>query len=122
MERPISPMRAKRFVIKEGEGSGKLSNDDKAAIPNAAWYPKMDVYGHYRAMVLAASLPDHPTIPPYGPMADHPFSAGYSVADQQIIDMASKLCGFPPTKLSDKDSKESEHVHKVSPVNGRAHK
>ena len=69
-ERKISESRKRRFSLQEGDGTGKMNSAHKGAIPNASWYPSMDVYGHYRAMVMAASLPDEPKIPAYGPMAD----------------------------------------------------
>ena len=121
--REITKLRKRRFPIMEADGTGNMNKDTAGAIPNASWYPKMDVYGHYRSMVMAASFPDPPKIPPYGPMADHPFSAGYSQADQDIIDSAAKLCGFPVSKISKNDSIEPVEVHRVSPVhNWRAKK
>ena len=121
-ERPISGSRSKRFPILEtsivdGQGKGKLRPDHSSVIPNASWYPTMDTYGHYRAMVFAASLPDEPKIAQSSPVADHPFSAGYSEWDQKIIDRAAQLCGFTPAKLADRYSKEPDDIHKISPNN-----
>jgi hypothetical protein len=120
--REISEMRPKRFSIREntdsfGQGKGKLNPAHSKAIPNASWYPGMAAYDHYRTMVMVASLPDEPKIATASPVQDHPFSAGYSDADQQMIDTAAKLCGFKPAKLSSRYSQESEGVHKHSPVN-----
>lgn len=116
----ISPMRERRFPLLEktfDSGPGKLSKYHADAIPNASWYPKMDAYGHMRAMVLAASLPDEPRIASGSVTQDHPFSVGYSQADQDIIDKAARLCGFSPAKLSNGYSSEEENIHRHSPVN-----
>lgn len=96
---------------------GKLSKDTAKSLPNATYYPTMDTYGHMRAMVLAASLPEEPSIPSSSVVRDHPFSIGYSSADQDIINKAAKLCGYPVRPMSDKYSKEPDHVHRTSPIN-----
>ncbi len=127
--REISPMRLKRFPLVEknkgadlvnanakGQKSGKLNKDHAAAMPNVQWFPTMTPYRHMRTMILAASLPDAPQIAVDSPIADQPFSIAYTDADRDIIDRAAKLCGFDSVKLSDKHSRESDEVHKISPV------
>ena len=126
--REISKLRTRRFPIAEssqdmmvvdnsGQGEGKLSADSAAAIPNASWYPEMTSYGHYRALVMAASLPNEIGFSKSSPVSDHPFSAGYSDWDQKIIDRAAQLCGFKAAKLSDRYSSEPKDIHRHSPVN-----
>ena len=128
--REISKMRALRFPVYEnkqdmmviGDGTGKnMGHDHAKSMPNAVTYPTMDSYGHYRSLVMAASLPNETGFPPESFSQDHPFSAGYSFWDQKIIDRAAELCGFKARKLSDGYSKEADEVHKVSPVNSGAH-
>lgn len=102
------------------DGTGKLNPDHAAVIPNAKFYPGIGAYGHYRFGLTMAGIPyakDHPDISPYGPMGENPFSAAYSDEDQQIIDLASRICGFAPKSLSSNRSKEPDDVCKASPVN-----
>lgn len=126
--REISKLRSRRFPVTEakqdmmvadnsGQGEGKLNADTATALPNAAWYPEMTAYGHYRALVMAASLPNEIGFSKSSPVSDHPFSAGYSDWDQKIIDRAAQLCGFSAAKLSDRYSGEPKDVHKASPTN-----
>ena len=96
---------------------GKMHPDHSAALPNAKWYPEMSIYGHYRALVNCASLPNLPDIASSSPVSDHPFSAGYSVEDQKMIDIAAKLAGFEARKLGTGYSSEGENIHKASPTN-----
>jgi len=123
MAAKISEMRARRYPLTEAQKPneemklGKLHADHSAVMPNPQWFPTMSPYGHMRAMVLAASLPDEPSIANSSPVADHPFSAGYSEWDQKIINRAAQLCGFSPRKMGDKTSVEPEHIHRHSPVN-----
>ena len=130
MAREISKLRPRRYPVTEAkikididksekgqQGFGKMSPDHAAAIPHATGYLGMDSYHHYRAMLLAASLPDEPKISISSPTADHPFSAGYSDWDQQIIDRAAQLCGFPGKKLGSRYSEEPEHINRSSPAN-----
>jgi len=121
--RDLSPMRTRRFPLSEskkdqnkGQRRGRLNKDHADAMPNAAWYPTMTPYSHMRSMVVAASLPNEDNISISSPVADSPFSVAYTSADYDIISRAAKLCGFPAIKLSDKHSKESDEVHRVSPV------
>jgi len=102
------------------DGTGKLHPDHASVIPNAMFYPAMDSYGHYRFGLTMAGTPqdaDHPPTHPFGPIGEHPFSAAYAPEDQAIINMAAKLCGFKPRKLSVSQSKEPDDVYKFSPVN-----
>jgi len=102
------------------DGTGKIHPEHSAVIPNAKYYPTMDAYGHYRfGLTMAGMPPDNeaPKVSPYGPIGEHPFSSAYSDADQKIIDMASKLCGFTPHSLGNSKSEELEGTHKASPVN-----
>lgn len=104
-------------ILTELEGTGKLNQNHEDSMPNPAWHPEATTYMHYRMGLQMASLPDKPAISPMGPIGDHPFSAGYSDEDQEIINRAAKLCGFTPRKLGKTHSSESEDTHKISPVN-----
>jgi hypothetical protein len=125
--REITKLRPRRFPVTEGKedmmvvGSstdGKsMSHDHAKSMPNAVTYPTMDSYGHYRSLVMAASLPNETGFPPESFSQDHPFSAGYSDWDQKIIDRAAELCGFKARKLSDGYSKEADDIHRASPTN-----
>ena len=124
--REISKLRPRRFPLSESKEDMMISSDSDGlnlghdhakSMPNAVTYPTMDSYGHYRSLVMAASLPNETGFPPESFSQDHPFSAGYSSWDQKIIDRAAELCGFKARKLSDGYSKEADEVHKVSPNN-----
>ncbi len=124
--RELSKLRSRRFV---SESNGNANANDKslsknaaAAIPNATSYKGGDAYFHYRALVMAASLPDPPRIPAYSFTEDQPFSVGYTDADQEMIDAAAKLCGFPGKRISSSKSKEGDDVHKISPTNNNSGK
>lgn len=113
--REITKLRARRFPVMESNGTGKV-DFDSTPLPNARWYPGGDAYFHYRSMVMAASFPDKPTIPPYGASADEPFSAAYTPEEDDMIYQAAKLCGYTGKRLGTPKSKESDDVHRVSPV------
>jgi len=115
----LSELRERRFPLKEEDGRNDetLGKNNSLAMPNATAYPHGDSYFHYRAMVMSASLPDTPKIPPYSFTADQPFSIGYTQADNDMIAAAAKLCGYPGKTLSGPKSTESEEIHRHSPVN-----
>ena len=126
MEREISKMRARRFPIHESKedmmvagevDDSSLSPDLASALPNARWYDGGTPYFHYRAMTLAASLPNTPKIGVASFSQDMPFSSGYTQADDDIISAAAKLCGYPGKRLSNSRSIEGEGIYKSSPVN-----
>jgi hypothetical protein len=118
MKKELSPMRERRFPLVESKASvEKMDKDEAAAIPNAATYPTMDSYHHYKTMTMAASLPDDPHMAPSGYTQDHPFSAAYTDIEKMMIFKAAKLCGFPAKEISDSYSSESESVNKRSPAN-----
>ena len=96
---------------------GKLNPDHSASLPNASWFPGMSGYAHMRAMILAASYPDNPGIGPSSPVSDHPFSAGYTHQDQEMINHAAVQLGYQPKKLGNKYSEEPDTTHKISPTN-----
>ena len=126
--RELSKLRSRRFPVNEnkqdmmavdteGHSEGKLADDTAAAIPNARWYDGGTPYFHYRAMVMAASLPNPPKMNVSSFSQDMPFSAGYSQEDDEIITAAAKLCGYPGKRLSSARSIESDEIHKISPTN-----
>lgn len=123
--RIISELRSRRAPMFESEDrvrDNSLSSktnmhpDHSGAIPNAQTYPEMSSYGHYRALMYVASCPDTPAISKDSFSQDHPFSAGFSKEDQDMINMSAKLCGYAPRKLGNGYSTESDTVHKQSPV------
>jgi hypothetical protein len=107
------------------DGSGELHPDHKSAIPNGHWYQHAGNYDHYRLLIAAAST-DGKTAPKdfssYGPFGEHPFSSAYSKEDQDIINIAKKMCGIKSTSVSDNKSSEPEHINKISSHNTKAHK
>jgi hypothetical protein len=124
--RVISEMRKRRFslpeakqdmMVSDGDTGGSLNSDHAAALPNARWYDGGTPYFHYRAMTLAASLPDTPKIGVSSFSQDMPFSSGYTQVDDDIISAAAKLCGYPGKRLSNSRSIEGEDIYKSSPVN-----
>jgi len=124
--REISKLRPRRFPVNEAkqdmmvadnEITNGLDSDQSAALPNARWYDGGTPYFHYRAMVMAASLPNPPKIGVSSFSQDMPFSSGYTQADDDIISAAAKLCGYPGKRLSNSRSMESDEIHKVSPNN-----
>jgi len=127
--RVISKLRARRFSLEEskedmmvvdpndGQDGGKLNSDHADALPNARWYDGGTPYFHYRAMVMAASLPNPPKINASSFSQDMPFSSAYTQEDDDIISMAAKICGFPGKRLSNSRSTEGTDIHKKSPTN-----
>jgi hypothetical protein len=119
MINPIRERRADYLGLNESlDGTGVLQPEHNAVIKNADWFPTAGTYQHYRMLVVAASQPDvSQGASPAGPTADHPFSVGYSEADQEIINRTAKLCGYEVRKLSDYKSREPKTNHTASPVN-----
>jgi len=115
--RMISEMRTRRAPMFEGEASGKMDSNITSAMPNTRYYPNGDAYFHYRTMVMVSSFPDTPTIAPYGPNADFPFSSAYTSEEDDMIQSAAKLCGYPGTRLGTTKSKENTDINKVSSTN-----
>jgi hypothetical protein len=105
------------FEAEEDKSSGTLNSDAVAAMPNARWYDGGTPYFHYRAMVMAASLPEPPKINASSFTQDMPFSSGYTQADDDIISAAAKLCGYSGKRLSNSRSLETGDIHKISPCN-----
>ena len=120
----LSKLRERRIPVSEDKDTydnsktslGKLNPNHSSGMPNARWYSNGDAYFHYRAMVMVASLPDPPRIKSDSFSADQPFSVSYTKAEDDMIAMAAKLCGFPGKKLSGPKSTESDGIHKISPV------
>lgn len=122
----ISEMRKMRAPMFESENEvvknnsktskNKMHPDNSSALTNPTVYPEMSSYGHYRALIYAASCPEKPAISSDSFAQDHPFSAGFSKEDQQMIDMSAKLLGYKPRKLGTGGySTEPNTVHKNSP-------
>lgn len=107
------------------DGTGAFHPDHKAAIPRGNWYKQAGSYDHYRLLIAAAST-DGKSKPenfsPYGPLGEHPFSTAYSKEDQDIINIAKKMCGITSSEVTSGPSKEPDHIQKVSPHNTKVHK
>ncbi len=106
-------------MSKAEEGTGQIHPNHAAAMTRGSWYPDMSAYGHYRFMMVAASSPNKSKASPAGPIGEHPFSVAYSKVDQDIINFARKVCGMEELPLGPGDSRESEDVHKISPMHGK---
>jgi len=124
--REISKLRSRRFpvvesaqdmMVADNNTNTALDSDLGAAMPNARWYDGGTPYFHYRAMVMAASLPNPPKIGVSSSSQDMPFSSGYTQADDDIISAAAKLCGYPGKRLSNSRSIESDEINKNSSIN-----
>jgi hypothetical protein len=124
-------VRAREFI---SEFHNRNHND---ALPNATTTGSINSgpdgpgngYFKYRLGIAAAGSggKNHstdPSSPNYehkytdGPTNDKMIMIGYTDGDQDIIDVAHKKMGYKQTKLTSLGSKESEHVHSVSPMNG----
>jgi len=115
--RELSPIRPRRYPLSEAAKKEKMSNEYKAVVSNATTYPNMDAYGHYRSMMMVASLPDEPQMAPASYTKDNPFTAAYTPIERDMIDNAARLCGYEVKQISNSYSQEPEHVNKNSPVN-----
>ncbi len=110
------------------KGTGKINPEHASALPRGAWYPEMGAYGQYRFTIQMAGLsgkpgPENQThVSLAGPIGEHPFSSAYSKEDADIITMARKICGMPESTIAPGNSKESDDIHKVSPVGGSSRK
>jgi hypothetical protein len=115
---PVSESKEDMMVVDNSMSSKTHMHPDQAgAMRNPTTYPEMSSYGHYRALMYVASCPNKPAISKDSFSQDHPFSAGFSKEDQDMINMAAKLCGYAPRTLGTGYSTEPETVHKLSPVN-----
>jgi len=113
-------MRAKEFITEDQE----WTDSQKEAVPNVSsvGVPGLPIgptnyYHKYRLGVhMAGSPDDHHDYPVTGQFADDMVMVGYSQADRDIIANSLTKFGYAPKKLSTKGSRETEDVHKVSPV------
>lgn len=57
-------------------------------------------------------------LPLEGPTGQKLTTVAYSKEDEEILHDTAKMLGFKPTKMSNRDSKEPDEIHRVSPVKG----
>ena len=107
------------------DGSGKIDKDHASVIPNGHWFKHASAYDHYRLLIAAAAT-DGKTTPenfqPYGPYGEHPFSSAYTQHEQDILNIAKKMCGIDSKAVAKGPSSEPDHIHRVSPVHPKPHK
>lgn len=112
LERDIIEMQA---VLRES----KLSTSAKQASKNLAAWPSLNnnnnPYNAYRFGVAMAGAPQQKT-DKSGPIGGDFITVAYSNGDDEILKSAAKQMGINHKQLASKKSKETDDVHKVSPV------
>ncbi len=102
--------------------TSKFHDNHTGSMTNPTMFPTAgNYYDLYRLGVHFATHPDHAKIhgsspSASGPVGEHPLTNAYTDEDQEIVNRAAKLCGFTPRKLGGKYSKESDDIHRHSPV------
>jgi hypothetical protein len=99
---------------------GKLRKGAQAATPDMQTWPALNnnnsPYAAYRfGMALASSPTFDADMHKNGPIGGDFTTIGYSSADQEILDAASKKMGVASTQQTGKGSKELDSVSKHSP-------
>ena len=115
-------MRAKEFITEENVGS--LTKGVKHALAGVQAFPDLknqDAYLQYRfGIALAAAMASKEGVPfnPESAFGENMIMAAYSSADQEIIDLASKLDPHARSKkiLSTMKSEEAKDIDKTSPM------
>lgn len=106
-------------IVTEAKERGKLRQSVSDSLSDIQSYPSLDnnsnPYLAYRFGVALAKSPRDVTAKE-GPIGSEFTTIGYSDADQEIIDRASKEFGIKPRRLSKKGSAELNNVNKTSPV------
>lgn len=107
-------MKINEFVIED-----KLRKGTTNALPNVQSYPKLDnnanPYLAYRYGIELAVSPSR-DIEQRGPIGSEFTTIGYSDADEEIIDHASKKFGLKRKTHGGKGSVENNSVNSSSPV------
>jgi hypothetical protein len=120
-------MRAKEFIVEysakaHGQAS-KVSAAKDAALPGVFVQKQLrntDPYMQYRlGLAVAAARADkagHVEFNQESAWAENLTQIMYAPEDEETIQMASKLMGVKPTRITDNASRESNSVGNVSPV------
>lgn len=92
-----------------------LSDDFKNTIPGLSVYPTMSYYDLYRLGIALASLPERPEGEKVGPARDAPLTMAYTKEEQDMLNLAKKMMGFPSKEITSPGSEEFDEVNSVSP-------
>jgi hypothetical protein len=105
----------KRSLIREG----KLRQSSKDAASGLDVWPALNnnnnPYDAYRFGIALAGAPDFKT-DKKGPNGGDFMTMSYTSGDEEILNSAAKQMGVSRSSLASKKSKETDDVHKVSPV------
>lgn len=101
----------------------KFRKGAQNATPDMQTWPALDnnnsPYAAYRFGVALAGAPDYPT-DKNGPIGGQFTTIGYSDADKEILDAASKMMGVSSNNETTPGSYETDAVNKKSPMQSRA--
>jgi hypothetical protein len=127
-------MRAKEFtILKEDDGDtsssgnggntsggtrGKLHQNHFDSIPDLKSYPDLPshYYDMYRLGVHMAGSPDKQNMARLGPSGNEFVTSAFTDEDAAITNASRKAMGLKQRSISSKGSRESDDVHRVSPV------
>jgi hypothetical protein len=105
----------KRSLIREG----KLRKGVRDAVPGLNAWPALNnnnsPYDAYRFSLIMAGAPDIKT-DKKGPNGGDFMTMSYTSGDDEILNSAAKQMGVKSSSIASKKSKETDDVHKVSPV------
>jgi hypothetical protein len=111
----ISVNEMQRGLIREG----KLSKGSTDAVPGMSAWPALNnnnnPYNAYRFGIAMAGAPDIKT-DKKGPNGGDFITMSYTDGDDEILNSAAKQMGISSSTIASKKSKETDDVHKVSPV------
>jgi hypothetical protein len=104
-----------RTLIREG----KLRQGSKDAVPGMNAWPALNnnnnPYTAYRFGIAMAGAPDIKT-DKSGPNGGDFITLSYTDGDDEILNSAAKQMGIKSSSIAAKKSKETDDVHRVSPV------
>jgi len=98
---------------------GKLRQGVRDAVPGLNAWPALNnnnnPYNAYRFGIAMAGAPDFKT-DKKGPNGGDFMTMSYTSGDDEILNSAAKQMGVKSSAIAAKKSKETDDVHKVSPV------
>jgi hypothetical protein len=98
---------------------GKLRQGVRDAVPGLNAWPALNnnnnPYNAYRFGIAMAGAPDFKT-DKKGPNGGDFMTMSYTSGDDEILNSAAKQMGVKSSSIAAKKSKETDDVHKVSPV------
>jgi hypothetical protein len=120
-------MRAKEFIVeytaKAHGTASKVSASKDAALPGVFVQKQLrntDPYMQYRyglAVAAARAIKDHDVdFEQESAWAENLVQVMYTPEDEETIQLASKLMGVKPTRITDNASRETKAVETTSPV------